>query len=66
MSENQLSDDQILITLLFGVSVFIILLLEAYFRGKDAGERKAESEAVKAGHAEYYLDSENNRQWRWK
>ena len=23
-------------------------------------------EAVKAGHAEYYLDSHNERQWRWK
>jgi hypothetical protein len=23
-------------------------------------------EAVKAGHAEYYLDSKYHRQWRWK
>lgn len=23
-------------------------------------------EAVKAGHAEYYLDADHNRQWRWK
>lgn len=23
-------------------------------------------DAVKAGHAEYYIDSNNQRQWRWK
>jgi len=23
------------------------------------------NEAVKEGHAEYYLDKEHNRQWRW-
>ena len=23
-------------------------------------------EAVKAGKAEYYLDENNNKQWRWK
>lgn len=22
--------------------------------------------AVEAGHAEYYLDKDNNKQWRWK
>lgn len=22
-------------------------------------------EAVKQGHAEYYLDKDNNKQWRW-
>ena len=26
---------------------------------------QAQSEAVKAGHAEYYLDAKNERQWRW-
>lgn len=24
------------------------------------------AEAVEAGHAEYYLDENNERQWRWK
>ena len=24
-----------------------------------------QKESVKAGHAEYYLDKDNNRQWRW-
>lgn len=27
---------------------------------------EAEREAVKAGKAEYYLDKEHNRKWRWK
>lgn len=26
----------------------------------------ARAEAVRVGVAEYYLDSQNNRQWRWK
>jgi len=26
----------------------------------------ARDAAVKAGKAEYYLDADNNRQWRWK
>ncbi len=26
----------------------------------------AQEAAVKAGKAEYYLDADNNRQWRWK
>ena len=25
-----------------------------------------QDEAVKSGHAEYYLDENNNKQWRWK
>ncbi len=24
------------------------------------------NEAVKSGHAEYYLDENSNKQWRWK
>ena len=27
---------------------------------------KLESESVKAGHAEYYIDKDFNKQWRWK
>ena len=29
----------------------------------DAGNREA---AVKANHAEFYIDENNSRQWRWK
>lgn len=27
---------------------------------------KDQADAVKAGKAEYYLDKDNNKQWRWK
>ena len=30
------------------------------------GEEATIKEAVKAGKAEYYLDADNNKQWRWK
>ena len=28
-------------------------------------EARWEGDAVEAGHAEYYLDKDNERQWRW-
>ena len=28
--------------------------------------RQMHNEAVTTGHAEYYLDENNERQWRWK
>lgn len=28
--------------------------------------RLSKDEAVKAGHAEYYIDKNNNKQFRWK
>lgn len=28
--------------------------------------RMIQEEAVKTGHAEFYLDQNNERQWRWK
>jgi hypothetical protein len=34
--------------------------------GTDDGIEESEAEAVKAGVGEYYLDSDNERQFRWK
>lgn len=34
--------------------------------GKHIGRRESEHAAVLAGRADYYLDSEFKRQWRWK
>lgn len=34
--------------------------------GYERGAEDAAENAVKAGKAEYYLDEENKRQWRWK
>lgn len=36
------------------------------FGGWGMRGKSAERAAVKAGHAEYYLDDKNDRQWRWK
>ena len=36
------------------------------FIGFKNGQTESQAEAVSAGKAEYYLDQNNNRQWRWK
>lgn len=41
------------------VGIFVCLA------GMDGAYSEARSEAVEAGHAEYYLDEDNERQWRW-
>lgn len=46
---------------LLGITVSIIFV---GFTLGDQGSLKAE--AVEAGHAEYYLDENHDRQWRWK
>ena len=34
--------------------------------GRSCSTQEMQDEAVKAGKAEYYLDSSNTQQWRWK
>jgi len=34
--------------------------------GREEVTEEFQDDAVKQGHAEYYLDSNNERQWRWK
>ncbi len=47
----------------FGVGVALTFcLFAALIRGKVI----TKDEAVKAGKAEYYLDENNEKQWRWK
>lgn len=38
----------------------------AYTYGWDCGVQYMRDKAVTDGHAEYYLDENNARQWRWK
>jgi hypothetical protein len=51
-------------------SIAIILIIVgpvwAYSFGCDAGEQIMLDKAVTDGVAEYYLDENNVRQWRWK
>ncbi len=37
-----------------------------YRDGRDSADKQCERLAVKVGHAEYFLDADNNRQCRWK
>lgn len=42
--------------------VTIVLIWEA----EELTMQSMREEAIRAGHAEYYLDASNQRQWRWK
>lgn len=55
----------IIVLLLMGLLLFVGSVIGDYM-GFDSGANYMRAEAVKAGHAEYYLDAENNRQWRWR
>lgn len=46
----------IFIAMLISVSIFWVTTLTS----------ASQNIAVEAGHAEYYLDENNERQWRWK
>lgn len=46
---------------LLGIGVFAGVLTAT---GSSASQLR--DKAVEAGHAEYYLDENNERQWRWK
>jgi len=44
------------------VAAFFIMGIIGYLTS-EVGYRR---QAVRLGHAEYYLDAENNRQWQWR
>lgn len=44
----------------------VVLLCSSCLVGVAIGEERIKDAAVKSGHAEYYLDEKNERQWRWK
>jgi len=52
------------------ISVVIVTSLLSLFAGSIIGcmleDEHHKDEAVKQGHAEYYLDENNEKQWRWK
>lgn len=45
--------------------IVIALIFAAFIGGYLSGSESLETDAVKSGHAEYYLDKVNNRKWRW-
>jgi putative Ca2+/H+ antiporter (TMEM165/GDT1 family) len=46
--------------------VAMMFLLTGIFFGGYLATEDMMLKAVKAGHAEYFLDSNNQKQWRWK
>jgi hypothetical protein len=51
------------------IGMLFWLMLVAFFAGGVFGSCTRHNwwqyEAVRAGHAEFYLDKDHNRQWRW-
>lgn len=48
------------------VVVAAIFVLGIFVAGIDHGAKRMREEAVAVGVAEYYLDDDNERQWRWR
>lgn len=46
--------------------MFIVGVIIGFVIGFLVATNEHEKTAVKADKAEYYLDSNNNKQWRWK
>lgn len=50
--------------------IVVALIVGAHKDGRDIGDKRTreimQAEAVKMYHAEFYLDANNERQWRWK
>ena len=49
----------------FVVTAWMCIYLSGLYRDPRI-EKEWHDEAIKQGHAEYYLDENNERQWRWK
>ena len=49
-----------------GIIVVAVLIIACMYCGYQCGVVEHKSELVKQGYAEYYLDNENNKQWRMK
>lgn len=43
----------------------IIVLMIIFLLGYGLSSNQQKIKAVESGHAEFYLDKDHNRQWRW-
>ena len=60
------SDDGSTVAIVAGSVLLIAGIAVGTILGLIAGEERTKITAVKAGAAEYYLDANHNRQFRWK
>ncbi len=56
----------ILLVLMLAIVVGLFIVNMGHGVGKIAGRNEMLDEAVRHYKAEYYLDDNNQRQWRWK
>ena len=50
------------------ICIMFLVMAYGWFMGyvsEQSTSNKWKEESVKSGHAEYYLDKDNNKQWRW-
>ena len=47
------------------VALLLLVGVVTYVATRDTRNLAWRTEAIKQGHAEYYLDAEHERQWRW-
>lgn len=64
MSNKEIAD-RFAIALVTVLSMLLVFMFGAC-NGVDSGVKRTQHEAVKAGAAEYYLDSNHQRQFRWR
>jgi hypothetical protein len=58
-------DEDTKATLLVSVCASIVFAFGC-MAGCDGGRKMIERDAVRAGYAEYYIDADMDKQWRWK
>lgn len=61
-----MSDKPALLTYYDFVLVLVLFPALCFCGGIYQGKENAEYDAVEAGHAEFYLDDNASRKWRWK
>ena len=69
MSEKTYSSDNvkgIVGTVIALIVCAILILVFTFTMGKMIGKDEIREEAIKKGYAEYYLNKDSNRKWRWK
>ena len=55
-----------MIDALIAIAGFMAILAITYIIGYAHGSEDEQDDLVKSGHAEYYLDENNEKQWRMK